>query len=86
MSLVSGTVSGSNGCRKGDSGWSVWTPGFLPRHLGTRSGKPQQHQDLCAFCSPRFSQELISRELDPLLFLLQPSHYLCSQLPVLNSL
>ena len=45
MSLVSGTASGSNGCRKGDSGRSMWTPGFLPRHLGTRSGKTQKHQD-----------------------------------------
>lgn len=86
MSLVSGTASGSNGCRKGDSGRSMWTPGFLPRHLGTRSSKTQKHQDLFAFCFLRFSQELISRELDPLLFLLQSSQYLCSQLPVLNSL
>ena len=71
MSLVSGTASGSNGCRKGDSGRSMWTPGFLPRHLGTRSGKTQKHQDLFAFCFLRFSQELISRELDQL----KPGNY-----------
>lgn len=61
ISLVSGAASRRGGCRKGNSGWQIWTPGFPPRHLGARRGKTQKHKDACAFSSSSFSQELIFR-------------------------